>query len=250
MRKEFRNIWKPFLNFFFRYESYKNYYYPSSSPGPMLVEDYDQKTQQQSSQPSLQSQKRPLIVNHHFPALPTKSSFEDYSGFSSPSASYHRYKPNRLQHKPNPTILALQSQQMKVHQLHQEGLEHAEHQIAQVASRNAEISNLQSQQDDTARSYDTEHAGSRETKEIHASNSPAIVITSTSSTSSRVQKVNNLSKPGEKIGPVTNLVKTVTDEKGQHISQQIYSSTPEFQTELEKLFKNTPKKVKSHLFSD
>lgn len=213
----------------------------------MQYEEYDsQKTQQ----PTLQSQKRPLLVSHHFPALPTKSSFEDYSGFSSPAASYHRYKPNRLQHKPNPTILALQSQQMKVHQLHQEGLEHAEHQIAQVASRNAEISSLQSQQDETARSYDTDNAGSRETKEIHSSNSPAIVITSTSSTSSRVQKVpgNNLSKTGEKIGPVTNLVKTVTDEKGQHISQQVYSSTPEFQTELEKLFKNTPKKVSFSLF--
>lgn len=233
------------------YETFKNHYFPSSTPSPItsiLINNYNQKGIEEIH--SSEQGKRPVVVvSHHFPTItPVKSGYDDYGGFTpitAPGGPYVRHRqqaqqqrPNiKIQHhhhqplKPNPTILALQSQQKKVHQLHQEGHEIAEHQIAQVASRNAEISNLRSQKMEERKDYFETQPSHRETKEIHASgpfSQPAIaIVTSTSSTSSRIQ-----AKP-----VVTTFVKTVTTS-GKHIT---YKQEPEYKKQLEKLLEQQKK---------
>lgn len=234
------------------YETYKSHFFSSSTPNPIssiLLNNYNQKNPGiEEIRPSEQSKRPVVVVSHHFPTItPSKNNYDpgiDYTSFSSPSAPGNQYirhrnrpvniKPVQHNQKYNPTILALQSQQKKVHQLHQEGLEIAEHQIAQVASRNAEISSLRSQKSDeiTDRKDDLD-ALHRETKEIHAENrsfsKPSIaIVTSTSSTSSRVQKL-----------PARTFSKTV------RIQNSVFKPETEFKTELEKLFEVDKKEEKS-----
>lgn len=233
------------------YETYKSHFFSSSTPNPIssFLNNYNQKNPGiEEIRPSEQSKRPVVVVSHHFPTInPSKNNYDtgiDYTSFSSPSAPESQYlrhrtrpiniKPVQHNQKYNPTILALQSQQKKVHQLHQEGLEIAEHQIAQVASRNAEISSLRSQKSDeiTSRKDDLD-ALHRETKEIHAENrsfsKPSIaIVTSTSSTSSRVQKQ-----------PARTYSKTV------RIQNSVFKPETEFKTELEKLFEVDKKEEKT-----
>ncbi|KAL0277111.1 UNVERIFIED_CONTAM: hypothetical protein PYX00_004506 [Menopon gallinae] len=233
------------------YETFKNHYFPSSTPSPItsiLINNYNQKGIEEIH--SSEQGKRPVVVvSHHFPTItPVKNGYDDYGGFTpitGPGGPYVRHRqqtqqqrPNiKIQHhhhqplKPNPTILALQSQQKKVHQLHQEGHEIAEHQIAQIANRNAEISNLRSQKMEERKDYFETQPSHRETKEIHANgpfSQPAIaIVTSTSSTSSRIQ-----AKP-----VVTTFVKTVSTS-GKQIT---YKQEPEYKKQLEKLLEQQKK---------
>ncbi|KAK6638494.1 hypothetical protein RUM43_006761 [Polyplax serrata] len=260
------------------YDPYKNHFF-SSTPtplSPIFINSYNQKSPgiEEIRQP--EEPKRPVVVvTHHFPTIsPIKPSYEEFSGFSSSGGGiihpyvrqkntrphvgikihtkqpqhqhpylqqiqHHQHHLHQHPHKTNPNILALQSQQQKVHRLHQEGLEIAEHQIAQVASRNAEISSLRSQQDEAEGDTFESQPSHRETKEIRTGNiqnfgKPSIaIVTSTSSTSSRVQKA-----------PVIT-VQSVSSASGKPVISRIdYKPETEYKTELEKLFSNTevPKK--------
>lgn len=262
------------------YDPYKNPFF-SSTPTPLtpiFINSFNQKPQGlEEVRPSEESKRPVVVLTHHFPTIsPLKPNYDEFTGFSSPPGpvihpyvhqknrphvgikiqskqpphqhpylqqiQHHQHHLHQHPHKPNPTILALQSQQQKVHRLHQEGLEIAEHQIAQIASRNAEISNLRSQQRDrsNARGDNFEPQSShRETKEIRTGDvqhfgKPSIaIVTSTSSTSSRVQKA-----------PVIT-VQSVSSASGKPVITHIdYKPETEYKTELEKLFSDTevPKK--------
>lgn len=255
------------------FDPYKNHFFSSTptSLTPIFNSGYSQKPQDlEEIRPSPESKRPVVVLTHHFPTInPLKNGYDDFTSFSSPSGpaihpyvrqksrpnvgiklqpktpqhpylqqiQHHQHNQHQHPHKPNPTILALQSQQQKVHRLHQEGLEIAEHQIAQVASRNAEISNLRSQlgpEDSSKRDNFEPQASHRETKEIHNGDTksfgkPAIaIVTSTSSTSSRVQKA-----------PVIT-VHSVSSASGKPVINRInYKPETEYKSELEKLFSNT-----------
>lgn len=236
------------------YDTYRSHFFSSSTPNPIssiLLNNYNNNNQKnpgiEEIRPSEQSKRPVVVVSHHFPTInPSKNNYDsgsDFTSFSSPSApgglyTRHRNRPVNLKPIPhvqkyNPTILALQSQQKKVHQLHQEGLVRAEHEIAQVASRNAEISSLRSQKsDEIASRKDDLDPLHRETKEIHSENrsfsKPSIaIVTSTSSTSSRIQK------------PGMTFTKTI------RIGNSVFKPDTEFKTELEKLFEVEKKEDKT-----
>ena len=259
------------------YDPFKNHFF-SSTPTPLtpiFINNYNQKPQSLEEIRPSEEPKRPVVVlTHHFPTIsPPKSNYDDFSGFPNlgttvihpyirqknrhvnvkthPKTPQHPYlqqiqhhnqhHSHHNQHKANPTILALQSQQQKVHRLHQEGLEIAEHQIAQIASRDAEISNLRSQQGEDNENGDgfepqPSHRAAKEirTGDVQSFGKPSIaIVTSTSSTSSRVQK------------PTVITVQSVSSASGKPVVNRLdYKPEPEYKSELEKLFSNTevPKK--------